>query len=88
MYRYLHNIEGERGVCVRKEFAELKNIDTNEPISMETHYEFLHCFQNALLLALREQGYLNLTQYSRAEEKLKQQRIGHARKLLEKEEKT
>jgi len=70
---------------VRK-FAQLHRIDNNEVITNETHYEFLYHLQDALLLALREQGRLNIMQYHHAEEKLKQQRRDRAKRILEKEE--
>ena len=69
-----------------KQFAELQRIDNNEEITKETHYEFLHHLQHAILLALREQGRLDAMQYRHAEEKLKQQRRDRAKNILEKEE--
>lgn len=71
---------------MRKEFAQLQRIDKDHPITKETDYEFLYHLQNALLLALRERGTLNATQYRYAEEKLKQQRQNRARKLVQKGE--
>ena len=69
-----------------RKFAELHRIDNNEVITNETHYEFLYHLQDALLLALREQGILNIMQYHHAEEKLKQQRRDRAKSILEKGE--
>lgn len=69
-----------------KRFAVLQRIDHNEPITKETHYEFIHHLQNALLLALREQGRLNAMQYRHGAEKLRQQRRDRARCILERGE--
>ena len=69
-----------------KRFAELQRIDNDEVITKETHYEFLYHLQNAILLALREQGRLTAMQYRYAEEALKQQRRERARGILEKGE--
>ena len=65
-----------------RKLAHLSHIEPNDPITKETHYEFLFHIQNALLLALREQGNLNPMEYHHAEEKLKAQRIRRARNLL------
>lgn len=62
-----------------RKFAKLDRIEHNEPITMENNYEFLYQLQNALLLALREQGVLNPMQHRCAEEKLKQQRRERAK---------
>ena len=67
-----------------KQFAKLYRIDNNEAITKETHYDFLHHLQNAILLALREQGRLTAMQYRHAEEKLKQQRRDRAQNILKK----
>ena len=69
-----------------RHFPELQNIDNNEAITKESHYEFLYHLQSAMLLALRERGRLNAIQYRCAEEKLKQQRRDRAKELLEKGE--
>lgn len=71
-----------------RKFAELQGIEGNEPITKETHYDFLYHLQSAMLLALREQGRLNAMQHRHAEEKLKQQRRDRAKKILEKGEST
>ena len=69
-----------------RQFAELQRIDNNEVITKETHYEFLYHLQSALLLALREQGRLNIMQYRHAEEKLKEQRRNLAKNTSEQRE--
>lgn len=69
-----------------KQFAKLQCIDNNDTITKESHYEFLYHLQSAVLLALREQGRLNVMQYRYAEEKLKQQRRDRAKSILEKGE--
>ena len=69
-----------------KQFAKLQRIDNNETITKETHYEFLYHLQSALLLALREQGRLNIMQYRHAEEKLKEQRWNLAKNTSEQRE--
>ena len=69
-----------------RQFAQLQHIDNNEAITKETHYEFLYHLQSAMLLALREQGRLDVMQHRHAEEKLKQQRRNRAKKILEKGE--
>jgi len=71
---------------MKRQFAELRSIDNNEPITPENHYEFLFCLQRSLLLALRELGRLNEMQYRHAEERLKQQRRERARKKVKKGE--
>ena len=65
-----------------RKYAQLTHIEHNEPITKETHYEFLFHLQNALLIALREQGNLSPMAYHHAEEKLKSQRIRRAGNLL------
>ena len=72
---------------MRKQFAKLLRIDNNEAITTETHYEFLYHLKRAILLALKEQGRLNVMQYHYAEETLKQQRTNRAKRILEKGEK-
>lgn len=69
-----------------RKFGALQRIDNNEAITKEKHYDFLYHLQNAMLLALREQGRMNAMQHRHAEEKLKQQRRDRAKKILEKEE--
>ena len=68
---------------MRKKFSKLEKIVNNEPITGESHYEFLYQLQNALLLALREQGRITLMQYRHAEECLKKQRRDRARQKQE-----
>lgn len=60
-------------------FGKLDRIEHNEPITGESHYEFLYQFQHALLLALREQGRLSPMQLRYAQECLKKQRRDRAR---------
>ena len=62
-------------------FAQLVRIDNNEPITMDSHDEFLCRLQSALLLALRERGRLSIMEYRHAEENLKQQRRERAKAL-------
>ena len=69
-----------------RRFAKLQRIDNNEVIKNDTHSEFLYHLQSALLLALREQGRLNATQYRHGVEKLHQQRRDRARCILERGE--
>jgi len=69
---------------MKKRFAQLERIDHNEPIKKDTHYTFLHHLQSALLLALHEQGTLNVMQYRQAEESLKIQRRNRAKIIQEK----
>lgn len=71
---------------MRKKFAELQRIDNNRPITKDHDYEFLYNLQNALLLALKEQGRLNGMQYRHAEESLKRQRRERARKKQQNQE--
>ena len=71
---------------MKRQFANLQHIDNNEAITIETNYEFLYHLQSAMLLALREQGRLDVMQHRHAEEKLKQQRRNRAKKILEKGE--
>lgn len=66
-----------------KKFAKLDRIDHNEPITRESHYEFLYQLQSALLLALREQGRLSPMQHRHAQERLKQQRRERAKRKQE-----
>lgn len=54
-----------------KKQANLIRIDHNEPITGRTHCAFLCQLQCALLLALREQGWLSPMQYRQAEETLR-----------------
>ncbi len=68
---------------MEKKFAKLQEIEHDRNITEETDYKFLYQLQNALLLALREQGRLNAMQHRHAEEKLKQQRRERTRKMQE-----
>ncbi len=65
---------------MKMRFAQLQRIDYNEKITEETHGEFLHHLQGALLLALREQGRLDAAEYRSASEGLKRQRQEQARR--------
>lgn len=67
-----------------KRFAQLQRIENDRPITKETDYEFLYTLQNALLLALKEQGRLTQMQYRHAEERLQAQRRERAKKRMEK----
>ena len=58
----------------RKRFAELFQIENNQKITKDTDSEFLYHLQQALLLALREQGRLSPMQHRNAEERLKKER--------------
>lgn len=69
-----------------KQFSKLQWIENDRRITKETDYEFLYQLQNALLLALKEQGRLSQMQYRHAEERLQAQRRERARKLMEKGE--
>ena len=53
---------------------------------MNTDIAFLHLLQQGLLLALKEQGYLNELQYCYAEAKLDTQIRGKSGKQMQKEE--
>ena len=63
-------------------FAKFLHIDHEEPITFQTHYDFLYHLQRAVLHALREQGRLNPMQHRYAEEKLNQQRRERAKNIL------
>ena len=71
---------------MKRQFANLQHIDNNEAITKETNYEFLYHLQSAMLLALREQGRLDVMQHRHAEEKLKQPRRYRTKNILEKGE--
>ena len=58
----------------RKRFAALQRIDHDRKITRETGPEFLYNLENALLLALLEDGTLTQMQYRQASEILKRQR--------------
>ena len=67
-----------------RKFAQLERIDNHEAVTKENHDEFLHHLQQAMLLALRERGMLNVMQYRYADENLNRQRRDRAKKMLEK----
>lgn len=67
-----------------KKFAKFHCIQQNEPITLETHYEFLYHLQSALLLALRERGTLSPMEHRHGEEKLRQQRRERGKRKQEK----
>ena len=52
----------------------LLEIENNAELRPETDAEFFDVLQHALLLALKEDGFLNEGQLLRAEEKIKQKR--------------
>ena len=58
----------------RKQYAALQRIENDHKITRETDREFLYDLENALLLALLEDGTLTQMQYRQASEKLKRQR--------------
>ena len=58
----------------RKKFAVLQNIENDRKITREENREFIYNLENALLLALLEDGTLTQMQYRQASEKLKRQR--------------
>ncbi len=66
-----------------KRQAKLNHIRHNEPITGESHYEFLYQLQQALLLALREQGSLSPMEHHYARERLQQQRRDRAKRKQE-----
>jgi len=66
-----------------RKFAKLRQIEHNEPITAESHYEFLYQLQQALLLALLERGKLSPMQHRHAQECLKKQRRDRARRKQE-----
>lgn len=64
-------------------FAKLDRIEHNEPVTEESQSVFLCQLQQALLLALREQGRLSPMQYRNAEETLRQRRRDRAKRKQE-----
>ena len=58
----------------RKQYAALQRIENDHKITRETGREFWYNLENALLLALLEDGTLTQMQYRQASEKLKRQR--------------
>ena len=71
---------------MKKKFATIQRINWQETLTPENNEAFFDHLQNALLLALRERGRLDVMEYRCAEEKLRRQRIQRAKKLLEKGE--
>lgn len=65
---------------MERKFAKLQRIDHDRKLTKETDAPFLYQLQNALLLALKEQGRLSAMQYRYAEEGLKRQRRERARR--------
>ena len=63
--------------------AVLRSVEQDRRITNEQDHEFLYAYQRAVLLALKEAGQLNETQYRYAEEKLKAQRITAVRRSQE-----
>ena len=63
----------------KKEYARLQTINGGQKITREETPEFLFQLENALLLALLEDGTLTQMQYRMALEKLKRQRRGQAK---------
>ena len=58
----------------RKKFAVLRSIENARKITREENREFIYNLENALLLALLEDGTLTQIQYRQAADKLKRQR--------------
>lgn len=59
-------------------YSRLLDIRRKEPITQETHPEFWHQLQAALLLGLLERGSLSAVAYHHASEALGRQRRGKA----------
>ena len=53
--------------------AVLRSVEQDRRITKEQDHVVLYAYQRAVLLALKEAGRLNETQYRYAEEKLKEQ---------------
>ena len=58
----------------RKKIAVLRSIENDRKITREENREFIYNLENALLLALLEDGTLTQMQYRQAADKLKRQR--------------
>lgn len=58
---------------MKRRYATLTEIKHNRPITKDNHAKFLYILQNGLLMALKEQGILNLMQYRQGLEKLREQ---------------
>lgn len=69
-----------------RQYASLEQIEHNRKITQETDHAFLYCLQGGLLLALKEQGRLNETQYRHAQDRLDRQHREWVRKLQQKGE--
>ena len=54
-----------------EERARLTAVEEDQTITKENHAEFWFQYQQAILLALKDEGILNEVQYRYAEEKLK-----------------
>lgn len=54
-------------------YGRFEKTEYEEAITRENHPEFLYHLQQALLLALQEQGRLRIPEYRRAEENLHRQ---------------
>lgn len=67
---------------MKKHFSQLQRIENNHDITGNTDDLFLYHLKQALLLALRERGRLNMIQYRHAEHQLLQQRRAGERILL------
>lgn len=67
----------------KKEYASLQSIEVGQKITREENAEFLFQLENALLLALLEDGSLTQMQYRIAFEKLKRQRRGQVERRKE-----
>ena len=59
--------------------AVLRSVENDRRITKDQDAEFLYEYQRAILLALKEAGQLNETQYRYAEDRLKAQRGAAAR---------
>lgn len=62
---------------MKRAIYELNSIANNHQITKDTDNAFLFHLQGSILLALKEQGKLNLIQYRYAEEKRKKQGQKH-----------
>ena len=71
---------------MRRKYVSLHHIENDHEITMKTDVAFLHLLQQGLLLALKEQGYLNELQYCYAEAKLDTQIRDKSGKQMQKEE--
>lgn len=57
-----------------QDWAVLQSVENGRRITKEQDLEFLYTYQRAVLMALKEAGQLNETQFRYAEGKLKEQR--------------